>query len=234
MAELIPKDRRGQTLLFLTIFAAAALYFLWSGLPVGDAVPGIKKLNVRRDSLQRALDSVQTQVRNAQRDVRAGAVAQLERALAEYRASLDLMRQLVPASEEVPNLLDDVSSRGKVRGANVTNFVPLALEPGSPFDTKRVRVTVTGAYDQIGEFLGDIASLQRIIVPQDLQVSRIVNPAGDTTQRTRQMLQASFVIRTYVKPQAPPAAVAPAGRPGAAPAAAHPGAAPARPAGGAR
>jgi Tfp pilus assembly protein PilO len=229
MAELIPKDRRGQTLLFLTIFAVAALYFVWSGLPVGG-VPGISRLGVRRDSMQRALDSVQTQVRNAQRDVRAGAVAQLERALAEYRASLDLMRQLVPASEEVPNLLDDVSSRGKVRGANVTNFVPQPLEAGSPFDTKRVRVTVNGAYDQIGEFLSDIASLQRIIVPQDVQISRVNNPAADSSQRARQMLQASFVIRTYVKTQSPPTAAAAAAARAAAPA----GATPARPAGGAR
>jgi Tfp pilus assembly protein PilO len=213
MAELIPKDKRGQTLLFLTIAAAAMLYFTWSGTPVGG-VPGISQLNVRRDSLQRALDSLQTQVRNAQRDVRQGAVAQLERALAEYRASLDLMRQLVPASEEVPNLLDDVSSRAKVRGANVVNFVPQPLESGTPFDTKRVRVTVTGEYDQIGEFLSDVASLPRIIVPQDLQISRVSGPAADTTNR-RQILQASFQIRTYVKTHVPEAPAAPGSQPAA-------------------
>jgi len=200
MADLIPKDRRGQTLLFLTIFAVAALYFTWAGTPIGG-FQGVSQLNTRRDSLQRALDSVQTQVRNAQRDVRAGTVAQLERALAEYRASLDLMRQLVPASEEVPNLLDDVSSRAKVRGANVVNFVPQPLENGTPFDTKRVRVTVTGDYDAIGEFLGDVASLQRIIVPQELQITRITSPTADSALRARQLLQASFSIRTYVKPQ---------------------------------
>jgi type IV pilus assembly protein PilO len=213
MAEIIPKDRRGQTMLFLTIAAAAMLYFVWSGTPIGG-VPGISQLNVRRDSLQRALDSLQTQVRNAQRDVRQGAVAQLERALAEYRASLDLMRQLVPASEEVPNLLDDVSSRAKVRGANVVNFVPQPLESGTPFDTKRVRVTVTGEYDQIGEFLSDVASLPRIIVPQDLQIQRVSGPARDTTNQ-RQILQASFQIRTYVKPHVQVAPAAPGGQPAA-------------------
>jgi Tfp pilus assembly protein PilO len=220
MAEIIPKDRRGQTLLFLAIFAAAALYFVWSGTPILN-VPGIAQLSATRDSLQRSLDSVQTQVRNAQRDVRAGAVAQLERALAEYRASLDLMRQLVPAAEEIPNLLDDVSSRAKVRGANVVNFVPQPLESGTPFDTKRARVTVTGAYDQIGEFLSDVASLQRIIVPQEIQIQRITSPTADSALRARQLLQASFMIRTYVKPQALPAP--PGGAGGAAPPAARSG-----------
>jgi Tfp pilus assembly protein PilO len=217
---MLPKDRRGQTLLALTIFAVAALYFTWSGLPVGD-VPGVSQLGHQRDSLQRKIDSLQTQVRNAQADVRAGTVQQLERMLAEYRASLDMMRQLVPASAEVPNLIDDISSRAKVRGANVSNYQPEAVESGSPFDTHRYRFTVTGQYDQVGEFLSDIASLPRIIVPYNLRLERVQGPAGPAsdTARNRGLLQASFEVRTYVKPQVdslvmPPGAPA---RPGAPP-----------------
>ena len=212
MAELIPKDRRGQTLLMLTFVGLAVAYFTWAGPPL-IGTPGISRLNAQRDSIQRMIDSLNTQVRNAQRDVRRGTVAQLERALLEYRATLDLMRQLVPASEEIPNLLDDVSSRAKVRGANVASFVPQPLESGTPFDTKRVRVTVTGDYDQVGEYLADIASLQRIIVPHDLTLRRITSPTADSALRARGILQASFQLRTYVKPaQAPaPATAAPGG-----------------------
>jgi Tfp pilus assembly protein PilO len=209
MAELIPKDRRGQTLMFLTMLALAVLYFVWGGTPL-VGIPGVTQLNQRRDSLQRLIDSLDVQVRSAQRDVRRGTVAQLERQLAEYRATLDLMRQLVPASA---NLLDDVSSRAKVRGANVTNFVPQPLEAGTPFDTKRVRVTVTGDYDQIGEFLSDIASLPRVIVPYELSLGRVTGPAADTARRERQLLTASFQIRTYVKTSLPPEPEAAAGGP---------------------
>src|SRR5262249_23123815 len=132
----------------LTVLALAVGYFAWFGVPVVQ-VPGVSQLTVTRDSMNRKYDSLEIQVRNAQRDVARGTVAQPERALAEYRATLDLMRQLVPASEEIPNLLDDVSSRAKVRGATVVNFVPQPPESGTPFDTKRVRITVTGLYDQI-------------------------------------------------------------------------------------
>jgi type IV pilus assembly protein PilO len=223
VAELIPKDRRGQTLLFLTFAALAVAYFAWFGTPV-IGIPGVAQLGTTRDSLNRKLDSLRVQVNNAQRDVRRGTVAQLERALAEYRATLDLMRQLVPASEEIPNLLDDVSSRAKVRGANVVNFVPQPPEAGTPFDTKRVRVTVTGTYDQIGEFLSDIASMPRIIVPSDLSLQRINSPTADSSLRARGVLQASFQLRTYVKTSTPPAGAAtPSGQP------ARPGARPATP-----
>jgi type IV pilus assembly protein PilO len=196
---LLPKDRRGQTLLALTIVAVAVLYFTWSGTPIGG-VPGISQLGHSRDSIQRKIDSLQTQVRNAQADVRAGTVQQLERMLAEYRASLDMMRQLVPASAEVPNLIDDISSRAKVRGASVANYQPEAVESGSPFDTHRYRFTVTGQYDQIGEFLADIASLDRIIVPIDLQLAPATPAAAKlASDSTGALLEARFQIRTYVK-----------------------------------
>ncbi len=202
---VFPQDRRGQLLVVFTLLAVGALYFTWAGSPVAGLWPGISQLNTTRDSLQNQLDSLDRQVQAAQRAVRQGSVARLERALAEYRASLDQMRTLVPASEEVPNLLDDISSRAKVRGANVINFVPAALESGAPFDTKRARITVTGQYDQIGEFLADIASLPRIIVPYDLRIERVQAPgrgpgSGPDTASVVN-LQASFQIRTFVKPQ---------------------------------
>lgn len=197
---LLPQDRRGQLLLVFTILAVAAIYFMYSGTPVGG-VPGWTQLGVTRDSLQNQIDSLDNQVRQAQRVVRQGTVARLERRLAEYRATLDLMRQLVPAGEEIPNLLDDISSRAKVRGAEVINFQPSTLESGSPFDTKRARLTVKGEYDQIGEFLADIASLPRIIVPYDIRIDRLSGPTTDSSRMRRGvLLQASFQIRTYVKP----------------------------------
>jgi type IV pilus assembly protein PilO len=199
---VFPQDRRGQLLLVFFILALAALYFLWAGTPVGG-VPGISQLNKTRDSLQRKVDSLDAIVESAKRTVAQGAVAQLERRLAEYRASLDMMRQLVPAGEEMPNLFDDITSRAKVRGANVVNIVPANLESGAPFDTKRARVQVTGRYDQIGEYLADIAGLPRIIVPYDLHLERIASPTADTSLARRGILVATFQIRTYVKPAAP-------------------------------
>jgi type IV pilus assembly protein PilO len=200
VAAFPPADRRGQLLLVFSIVAAASLYFAYSGTPVGG-VPGVSQLAKTRDSLQHQIDSLSGEIETVQRLIRQGAVAQLDRRLNEYRATLDLMRQLVPAGEEIPNLLDDISSRAKVRGANISVFVPAALESGSPFDTKRARLTATGQFDQIGEFLSDIASLPRIIVPYDLKLERHASPAADPARnRTGTVLTASFQIRTYVKP----------------------------------
>jgi Tfp pilus assembly protein PilO len=69
-----------------------------------------------------------------------------------------------------------------------------------PFDTYRYQVSVIGHYDQIGEFLTDVAGLKRIIVPIDVQLSA-ANPTaaralGDTS---RAVLEARFIVKTFVK-----------------------------------
>lgn len=196
---LLPQDRRGQILLALTVAAVAGGYFLSCGPPFGS-LRGLQQLAAARDSVISDTTKLSGQVKRARAVLRSGSEERLQQRLEEYRAHLDLMRQLVPLSGEVPNLLDDISSRAKIRGANVINFVPQPLESGSPFDTQRFRFTVTGRYDQVGEFLADIASLPRIIVPYNVHLARIESPTADTTLRSQEaLLQANFHIRTFVK-----------------------------------
>lgn len=198
---VLPQDRRGQIFLFLTIFALAGLWFMYSGTPIGGQ-PGIKTLGDSAALLQAKIDSLNTQVTEAKRTMTTGELPALERALGQYQNTLDLMRRLVPVSTEIPDLLDDIASRARMRGAEVINFVPVyPPESGSPFDTQRARFTVTGEYDELGEFLSDVASLQRIIVPHDIRLERVANlpGGGDTTRFQPNTLRLTFQIRTYVR-----------------------------------
>lgn len=200
----LPQDRRGQIFLFLSIAAAAAIWFSWSGPPVGG-IPGIKKLGDSAQVLQNKIDSLNTLVNDAKRTLAAGELPKLERALANYQSTLDMMRRLVPVSTEIPDLLDDITSRARMRGAEVTSFTPqYPPESGFPFDTQRARFAVTGEYDEIGELLSDIASLSRIIVPYDLRLERVAGggaTGGDSTRTQANALRATFQIRTYVRTQ---------------------------------
>ena len=141
----------------------------------------------------------------AKADLASGSIEDLRRRVEEYQGSLELMRRLVPDRNEVPTLIDDISTKAKVRGITIGKIQPLLPEPGSPFDTYRYRLEVYGHYDQIGEYLADVASLPRIIVPQDVMLSS-ASPAaqkllGDTAGA---LLLAEFSIRTFVKAAAPP------------------------------
>ena len=72
--------------------------------------------------------------------------------------------------------------------------------PGpAPFDTWSYQFTVVGHYHQVGEFLTDIASLRRIMVPTDVRLAAASQAQGRAFGDTTAMLEARFTVRTYVK-----------------------------------
>src|SRR5213596_1124584 len=197
MAFGLPTDQRGQILALLILVAIAGGYFAWTKV-LSPQNQQIGVAHGQADSLQAIVDA-------AKRDLASGTVEDLRRRVEEYQGSLELMRRLVPERNEVPTLIDDISTKAKVRGITLGKIQPLTPETGSPFDTYRYRLEIYGHYDQIGEYLADIASLPRIIVPQDVMLSS-ASPAaqkllGDTAGA---LLLAEFSIRTFVKSSAPP------------------------------
>src|SRR6266545_683210 len=198
MAFGLPTDQRGQILALLILVAGAGGYFAWTKV--------LSPQNARVAEAHQQTDSLQAIVDAAKRDLASGTVEDLRRKVEEYTGSLELMRRLVPERNEVPTLIDDISTKAKVRGVTLDKIQPLTPEPGSPFDTYRYRLEVYGHYDQIGEYLADIASLPRIVVPQDVILTSATPAAqkllGDTLGS---LLLASFSIRTFVKSPTPPA-----------------------------
>lgn len=194
---LFPTDQRGQIMLLLVVAALAGGYFFWTKKHTPD-IARINEANQKSDSLEGIIAS-------AKADIASGTLEDLRRRVEEYQGSLELMRRLVPDRNEVPTLIDDISTKAKVRGITIGKIQPLTPEPGSPFDTYRYRLEIYGHYDQIGEYLADVASLPRIIVPQDVALVA-ASPAaqkllGDTAGA---LLLAEFSIRTFVKAAAPP------------------------------
>jgi type IV pilus assembly protein PilO len=162
---------------------------------------GLAGNNERIAAMRDTIARFEAATDSAKKELAKGTVADVRKRMETYRASLVLLRRLVPERNEVPNLLDDISTRGKIRGVTLSQVVPQPVEPGpAPFDTYRYNMSVIGRYDQIGQFLADVASLQRIIVPYDLMVSA----ANGSTARvlgdsTNVLLEARFQVRTFVK-----------------------------------
>ena len=162
---------------------------------------GLAGNNERIAAMRDTIARFEAATDSAKKELAKGTVADVRKRMETYRASLVLLRRLVPERNEVPNLLDDISTRGKIRGVTLSQVVPQPVEPGpSPFNTYKYNMSVIGRYDQIGQFLADVASLQRIIVPYDVSVSAANNTAarvlGDSTEV---LLEARFQVRTFVK-----------------------------------
>lgn len=197
---------KSTTMILIALLAFLAGYIVYTGSVI-DMI-GLQGLGARRDRVVAVRDSIaaiEAATASAKKELAKGTVEDLRKRLEIYRGSLALLRRLVPDRNEVPNLLDDISTRSRIRGVTLSQVTPQAVERGpAPFDTHRYTLSVIGHYDQIGAFLADVASLQRIIVPFDLTMASAnatsAKALGDTTGA---MLEAKFQIRTYVKSSTP-------------------------------
>jgi type IV pilus assembly protein PilO len=195
-----------STPVLVILLAGIVGYIGYTGAVIdGLGLQGLAGRNAKIVAIQDTIARLQAATDSAKRELAHGTVEDLRKRLDVYRGSLSLLRRLVPERNEVPNLLDDISSRSRIRGVTLSQVVPLPVENGpAPFDTYKYNMSVIGHYDQIGQFLADVASLQRIIVPYDLRLDQASTAAakamGDTTGA---LLEAKFQVRTFVKSPAP-------------------------------
>lgn len=194
------------TPLLVILLAGLTGYIAYTGAVIDVAgMSGLAAREERIVALRDTIGQLQASTDSAKRELARGSVEDLRKRLETYRGSLSLLRRLVPERNEVPNLLDDISSRSRIRGVTLAQVVPLPVEAGpAPFDTYKYNMSVIGRYDQIGQFLADVASLQRIIVPYDLSLDQAELTAakalGDTSGS---LLEAKFQVRTFVKSSTP-------------------------------
>lgn len=174
----------------LGILAAAA--FWWFVFTPKAATLSAMSLHV---------DSVETMNRQARVDLTRGTAQQLQAQAAQYEHNLTLMRELVPTSNEVPALLEDVSTAARRVGLDLASVEPVPVIQGDQFDTYRYKVSVMGGYHELAEFLTNVGSLDRIMAPVGLDLKP--HPASGTVRGQGQkagesLLDASFQLQTYV------------------------------------
>ncbi len=171
------------------------------GMPIASWVywHNPKAEEVREIQIQ--IDTLQSRIDTARADLARGTVESLRATVAQYEEALNVMRELVPVEHEVVGLIDSVASRAQLRGVALISISALPNEAEPPFQVIRNQVTVLGPYDEIGEFLTDIASLRRVMVPYgvSLQVADANDLQGLLVEEGRTYLRSTFNIRTFVK-----------------------------------
>jgi type IV pilus assembly protein PilO len=161
---------------------------------------------------QAHVDSLDKKNQEARADIASGSLQKLRAQSAEYDQSLKVMRQLVPRSNEVPALLEDISTAARRVGLDLATVEPMPVLAGEQFDTYRYKLAVIGGYHPVGQFLSNVGSLSRIIAPVTMAIK--LHPIADKTKaRARKgesLVDTEFQVQTYVArttPYTPPTAV---------------------------
>lgn len=188
-------EKEKKQLMYLGIAVpvlAAVAYYMLLFQPDSD----------RLTNMRSRIDTMQAKIDTAKADLAKGTVEASRARVAAYMRQLTMLRKLVPAANDVPNLIDDISNRAKRRGIAIAKFTPGTVEPGTPFEVHKYSYTVFGHYDEIAAFLSDVASLTRIMVPVDVKVDQAKQTAMKAYADTSgALLEVSFELRTFVKPQ---------------------------------
>jgi type IV pilus assembly protein PilO len=149
-------------------------------------------------------DTVETNNRKARVAIARGTVQQLQTEAGRYQKNLDMMRELVPTSNEVPSLLENVSTAARRVGLDLASVEPVPVIQGEQFDTYRYKVSVLGGYHELAEFLTNVGSLDRIMAPVGLELK--LHPADKDKSHQKageSLLDASFQLQTYVARTSP-------------------------------
>ena len=162
--------------------------------------------------VQAHVDSLDKKNQQAKADIAQGSLQKLKAQSIEYEQSLKVMRQLVPRSNEVPALLEDISTAARRVGLDLASVEPMPVLAGEQFDTYRYKLGVIGGYHPVGQFLSNMGSLNRIIAPVTMAIK--LHPVADKTKarvkKGESLIDTEFQVQTYVArstPYAPPSAV---------------------------
>lgn len=185
---LLPQEPKQQRALIAGILVAASFYGFYEYL--------YTPRNEQLAEDQVRLERLETQ--NLAAEVRALQRERLQQQAAVYERYVRRLEQLVPAEEEVPALLRDITAEARRLNVDLNLIEPAANEPG-PFYTREVyTMRVVGEYHGVGRFLTTIASLPRIITPIDLAMTTLERDAELFDYESGVLVD--FQIETYVLP----------------------------------
>jgi type IV pilus assembly protein PilO len=177
-----------QKLILGGLVVAVILYagYTWVYSPRAEQLAGMEE----------RLESLQTQNRTARILIEQGGEAAVEDRLTEYSDQLVRVEGLIPSAEELPDLLDAISTEARRTGVELSLIQPTGAAVAEFYTRRTYDLAVLGSYHQVGEFLTRVGSLPRIITPIDLNVTLQEGELRDGSPR----LEARFAIETYVLP----------------------------------
>lgn len=188
----LPKGNREQGLMLVPVLCVAAIGLFW-WFPYRTQAAELDKIHDH-------IDELNVTVQKAKAEMAKGSLEQLRVQLAEYQQNLVLIRTLVPTGNEVPSLLEQVSTAARRAGLDVSAVDPQPVVEGDNYDTYRYKITVLGGYNALGEFFANIGNLTRIILPVNLALNI---PASNNVGKARvssdaAIVEARFELQTFV------------------------------------
>ena len=187
---LLPDDPKQQKALGAIAVSLVVLYFANSLWYTGE----IEAVEAEEGRVENLL----SQNRTAQA-LAISAGRGLEERMALFERHVAELEQLIPSSEEVAMVINQMDLVARDVGVTVTMLRPEAPVEGAFYAQQAYQIRVLGEYHDVGRFLAGIASLPRIITPSDVQLQPFNDPSGSLGFDSP--VEVNFRIQTYLAPE---------------------------------
>ena len=144
-----------------------------------------KKQDAALDIVQTRIDTLASQNEIARKEVASGTATKLKEEAEMYGRMLAVMRTLVPTANEVPVLINSISTSARRTGLDIGDIAPNGLINGDVFDTYKFRLTVTGPYHKIAQLMTNIGSQTRIVAPMNLSLAPSTRDTAERSEERR-------------------------------------------------
>ncbi|MCL2790686.1 MAG: type 4a pilus biogenesis protein PilO [Desulfobulbus sp.] len=111
--------------------------------------------------------------------------------LEEVRAQFETTSALLPKSQEIPNLLRNISDLGRNSGLDFISFTPGQESQKDFYAEIPIDIKIKGPYHNLGLFLDKVSKLERIVTVNNIKTDKVDLDKGEI------LLNSSCKLITY-------------------------------------
>ncbi|WP_274969076.1 type 4a pilus biogenesis protein PilO [Succinimonas amylolytica] len=117
--------------------------------------------------------------------------------IVELESLLDAQLRQLPNSNEVANLLDDISFIAQDNGLTLASIKWEPEVQREIYTELPMNIHVTGTYEQLGSFAADTAALPRIVTIDKFDLSRVDTKGKDGKVVDSELLDMKLIAKTF-------------------------------------
>jgi type IV pilus assembly protein PilO len=149
----------------LILLGAAILTLVGGGyFGLNDVWMEWEEMKTKKEKLKKTLLYTQNQIAN---------LDAYQAQVKEVKAALQLLPQVLPSASQEAELLERISALAVSSGLRFRSIKPLPEECKGTYMEQPIELILTGNYHGLGEFIGNIASLPRIVTLHDFSLKKV-------------------------------------------------------------
>lgn len=160
--KYIPIAKNKKVLIFSAlIITPLLLFYLLLIQPAQDKIAALQK------QVQTSSDEL-NKVRKAAREL-----PKHEQDFLKAKEIFELTSVLLPKSQEIPDLLRNISDLGRQSGLDFLSFIPGVETPKDFYAEIPLDIKIRGPYHNLGLFLDKISKLERIVTVNNVKTEKV-------------------------------------------------------------